>query len=185
MNFFEVLFSTTSLNSSVLSCEDLLISCNITFSTRWKFFFSRDLFADLMSVHNWIWLDKFTSYVIKLVDASVAMTLSFVTQNTIEDKKRTKTNKQTNEQTHENCNFPLHCLLKPKWSQLQSLNLFYILYQRHSSWKNWPSISEIHTLMRRSDRCEQHNTLHINIVFFFTLKKYITIQKGEMASVFP
>ena len=28
-------------------------NCFITFSTRWKIFFSRDLFVDVMSVHNW------------------------------------------------------------------------------------------------------------------------------------
>ena len=29
-----------------------LTNCFITFSTRWKIFFSRDLFDDVMSVHN-------------------------------------------------------------------------------------------------------------------------------------
>ena len=167
-NFFQVLFSTTS-SVVFFGCEDLLISCFITFSTQWKIFFLEG-FSCWPHEHAQLHLIR---QIYKLCykgswRKSVAMTLSFVTQNTIEDKKRTKTNKQTNIQTHENCNFPLHCLLKPKWRQLQSLNLFYILYQRHSSWKNWPSISEIHTLMRRSDRCEQHNTLHS---FFFTLKK--------------
>ena len=31
---------------------DVWTNCFITFSTRWKIFFSRDLFADVMSVHN-------------------------------------------------------------------------------------------------------------------------------------
>ena len=31
---------------------DVRTNCFITFSTRWKFFFSRYMFADVMSVHN-------------------------------------------------------------------------------------------------------------------------------------
>ena len=31
---------------------DIWTNCFITFSTRWKIFFSRDLFADVMSVYN-------------------------------------------------------------------------------------------------------------------------------------
>ena len=31
---------------------DTWTNCFIAFSTRWKIFFSRDMFADVMSVHN-------------------------------------------------------------------------------------------------------------------------------------
>ena len=35
--------------------DDVWTNCFITFSTRWEIFFSRDLFADVMSVHKGIW----------------------------------------------------------------------------------------------------------------------------------
>ena len=65
-NYYFYIFSYASSNSyasfvlsKIPACfisrwthADVWTNCFITFSTRWKIFFSRDLFADVLSVHN-------------------------------------------------------------------------------------------------------------------------------------